>query len=474
MVGIVAYGAYIPYNRLDRQHLKAAFGGSVPKGEKAIANYDEDSLTMGAAAALDCSRYLDTKTIDAVYFATTSSPYREKQVATTIAGVLDVSKDLRTADFTDSLRAGSAAMLAGLDRARSGGRVMVVASDCRLGAAAGPYENSFGDGAAAFLLGSENVIAEVLGEHSVSVDFHDLWRSEEDKFVRSWEERFCITQGYNKFVAQAASGAMQKTGLSPQDFFKVVVYGVAPRHQTAIARKLGFQAAQIQDSLFDTVGNTGAASAPMMLVAALEEAAPGDKILFISYGEGSDAIVFQVTEAIDSLAPCRGIKGHLNNKKVTMNYEKYLRWRELIVTEPAKRPVQKRSSLPDMFRNYKKNLGFYGCQCTACGTPQFPPSRICIQCQAVDQMKDYRFYGKPATVATFTVDYLAESLDPPTVVAVVDFEGGGRMFCYLVDCDPNAVEVGMEVEMSFRRLFVVDGIHTYFWKATPKVMLGEG
>ena len=37
-------------------------------------------------------------------------------------------------------------------------------------------------------------------------------------------------------------------------------------------------------------------------------------------------------------------------------------------------------------------------------------------------MEDYRLYGKPAQVATFTVDYLAESLDPPTIVAVVDFE----------------------------------------------------
>jgi len=470
MVGITAYGAYIPYNRLDRQHLKAAFGGSVPKGEKAVANYDEDSLTMGAAAALDCIRQVDPKAIDVLYFATTTSPYREKQAATTIAGVLDMRRDVRVAEFTDSLRAGSAALLAGLDAARSGCQVVVAMSDCRLGAAAGPYENEFGDGAAAFLLGDNNVIAEFLGSHSVSVDFHDLWHSEEDRFVRSWEERFCITQGYNEFVAQAATGAMEKTGLAPKDFAKIAVYGLTPRYQTAIAKKLGFKPAQIQDSLFESVGNTGTASAPMMLAAALEDASPGDRILFVTYGEGSDALVFQVTDAIKDLPPRRGVRGHLNNKKVTMNYQKYLRWRELIVTEPAKRPVQKRSSLPDMYRNYKKNLGFYGVQCTSCGTPQFPPSRICIQCQAVDQMQDYRFYGKMARVATYTVDYLADSLDPPTVVAVVDFEGGGRMFCYLVDCDANTVEVGMEVEMSFRRLFVVDGIHTYFWKATPKVL----
>lgn len=470
MVGITAYGAYVPYNRLDRKYIKAAFGGSVPKGEKAVANYDEDSITMGVAAALDCSRGTDPKTIDAVYFATTTSTYKEKQGATTLAGVLDTRKDVRTADICDSLKAGSSAMLAGLDAARAGLNVMIAISDCRLGAAAGSYEVGFGDGAAAFMMGSQNVVAEYLASYSVSMDFHDLWRSEEDRFVRSWEERFCISEGYNKFVAEAGRGAMQKAGLQPQDFAKIVIYGLTPRYQIAAARKLGFKPEQIQPSLFEIIGNTGTAHAPMMLVAALEEARPGDKILFISYGEGSDALVFQVTQAITGLVPRRGMKSHIENKKVTMNYEKYLRWRGLIVTEPAKRPPQKRSSLPDLYRNYKKNWAFYGVQCKSCGTPQFPPSRICVHCQAVDQMDDYRFYGKSAHVATFTVDYLAESLDPPTIVTVVDFEGGGRMFCYLVDCEPDAVQVGMQVDMSFRKLFEVDGIHTYFWKAVPKVL----
>jgi len=470
MAGIIAYGGYIPYNRLDRKHLKEAFGNSVPKGEKAVANYDEDSLTMGAAAALDCCRDINPQTIDALYFATTTAPYREKQCATTIAAVLDAKKDVRTADFCNSLRSGSAALLAGLDAAKNGLNVVVAMSDCRLGFAAGTFEASFGDGAAAFLLGNENVIAELIDCHSVAVDFHDLWRSENDKFVRSWEERFCINQGYNQFVTQAVTGVLEKTKLQPQDFSKIVLYGVTPRYQTALAGKLGFNPDQIQDSLFSTVGNAGTANVPMMLAAALEEAEPGDRILCVTYGEGSDAIVFQATDAISNLGPRRGIKSYLENKKVTMNYEKYLRWRELLQTEPARRPPQKRSSLPDMYRNYKKNLPFYGVKCLVCGTPQFPPSRICIQCQAIDQMENYRFYGKPAKVATFTVDYLAESLDPPTIVAVVDFEGGGRMFCYLVDCEPEEVKVEMEVEMSFRRLFVVDGIHTYFWKAVPKII----
>jgi hydroxymethylglutaryl-CoA synthase len=55
MVGITGFGAYVPYNRLDRSHIREIFGAPVPKGEKAIANYDEDSITMGAMAALDCT-----------------------------------------------------------------------------------------------------------------------------------------------------------------------------------------------------------------------------------------------------------------------------------------------------------------------------------------------------------------------------------------------------------------------------------
>jgi uncharacterized OB-fold protein len=37
----------------------------------------------------------------------------------------------------------------------------------------------------------------------------------------------------------------------------------------------------------------------------------------------------------------------------------------------------------------------------------------------------------------------------------------------LTDVDADEVEVGMSVEMTFRRLFTADGIANYFWKARP-------
>lgn len=472
MIGITAFGGYVPVNRLDRKYIKQAFGKTVPPGEKAVANYDEDSLTMGVAASLECCRGMDTGELDQISFASTTAPYAEKQCATTLAAAMDAGRNVRTADYADTLRAGSAAMLSALDAAALGKKTLVAVSDSRLGGADGPFEAGFGDGAAAFTFGDAGVIAEFIDSFSVAVEFPDLWRSKEDSFVRSWEERFGITQGYFPFVTEAVLGVMEKTGAKPEDFSRIVLYAMAPRYQTELAGKLGFQPGQIQDSLYATVGNAGAANAPMMLAAALEQAKPGDKILFVTYGEGSDALIFRVTEEIAKLGPRRGIQSYLNRKRTAMNYEKYLRWRELIHFEPAKRPPQLRSSLPDFYRNYKKNYALYGCRCTVCATPQFPPGRVCVQCQAVDKMEPYRFYGKTARVATYTFDYLALSLDPPNVVAVVDFEGGGRMFCNLVDCDLDKIKVGMEVEMAFRKLFSADGICTYFWKAVPKAEMG--
>src|SRR5215470_3589668 len=132
MPGIVAAAGYIPRYRLPRELIAREWGGAAAGGEKAVANHDEDSLTMAVSAAL--ALRADGDRPDAVFFATTSSPYAEKQGAATIAAVLDLPATTRTLDFTDTLRAGTSAMLAGIDALAAGARrVLVAAADCRLG-----------------------------------------------------------------------------------------------------------------------------------------------------------------------------------------------------------------------------------------------------------------------------------------------------------------------------------------------------
>ena len=55
MVGIVSYGAYIPYYRLKKSTIAQAYGKRAGKGAKAVAYCDEDSITMAVAAALDAA-----------------------------------------------------------------------------------------------------------------------------------------------------------------------------------------------------------------------------------------------------------------------------------------------------------------------------------------------------------------------------------------------------------------------------------
>ncbi len=249
MVGIVSYGAYIPYYRLPRSVIAQAWGRRPGRGEKAVANYDEDPISMSVAAGMDCLKGVDAKTVDALYMATTNAPYKERQNSTIVATALDLRRETRNADFTNCLRAGTEAMLSALDAVNAGSAksVMVTAADMRLGGAAGENEQSFGDGSAALLLGNEGVAAEIEGSYTLSDDLVDSWRAYDDLFVRSWEERFGLDEGYRKIPVEAAAGAMKQCNLTPKDFAKVCFYGANARRHADLGKGMGFQPEQIQD-----------------------------------------------------------------------------------------------------------------------------------------------------------------------------------------------------------------------------------
>ena len=129
MAGIVATGAYIPTFRLARDTIAQAWGRSSLREERAVANGDEDSLTMAAAAALDCLAGVDRERIDALYFASTTAPYKEKQGAALLAAAVDLPDQIVTADFANSLRSGASALQAACNAVKAGAArsVLVVA-----------------------------------------------------------------------------------------------------------------------------------------------------------------------------------------------------------------------------------------------------------------------------------------------------------------------------------------------------------
>ncbi|UCG84425.1 MAG: hydroxymethylglutaryl-CoA synthase family protein [Dehalococcoidia bacterium] len=478
MVGITSYGAYIPLLRISRKTISAATGwlGTAPglPGEKAVANYDEDSLTMAVAAAVDCLGDIDRDKVDDLYFATTTSPYRERQGAVIVATALDLRPDIRTADFSNSIKAGTTALLSAIDTVKAGSakNVIVCASDSRQGKAGSSQEQSCGDGAASLLIGDGDAIATLEGSHSLSYDFVDYWRTDTDRYDRLWEDRWIRDIGYSKFIPAAITGLLQKYGLSIQDFAKVAYPSLYPREHAAIGKKLGAEPEQIQDQIFTSVGDTGTAYPLMMLVAALEEAKPGDKIMVLSYGNGCDVLFFQVTAEIEKIKDRKGIKGYLASRKDLDNYEKYATFRDLLAVDTGRRGEDVGATqMSTLWRERRMVLGLCGSICRRCGTPQFPRQVVCANpdCGAVNEMDTYRFSDKSGHMFTYTGDSLAPSPNPPAIYGVVAFDGGGRYTFDLTDCDLNALEVGMPVEMSFRRKYrdTLRGVHGYFWKATP-------
>jgi hydroxymethylglutaryl-CoA synthase len=472
MAGITSYGAYIPMFRLSRAEIARAWGSAPAPGERAVAGYDEDSLTMAVAAARDCLKGVDRQSVGGLYFASTTAPYQEKQSAAAIAAVLGLAPEAVTIDFSGSLRSGTNALRAALDAVTSGSAqsILVCAADARLGYPSGPAEMNFGDGAAALLVGCSGTIADVQHFDTRYYEIQDTWRSDRDTFVRSAEDRFAMEDGFSGVMAESVSAVLKKHGLTAGDIAHLALNSPNPRQLGALTKKLGFdEKKQVRDVLHAGVGDTGCAMSLMSLIAVLERATSGERILLASYGNGCDVVVLETTEQIGSVTDRLGIQNHLASKSSLHNYNRYLRWRELVPLQPpARPPIELRIPSPAaQWREVPWEMRLTGTRCKRCGTPQYPPQRVCVTCHGKDEMEPYNFCDLPAKVFSFSHDYVMETMDSPVTVTCVDFEGGGRIMCDMTDRDPAAIKVGLPVELTFRRLYYAGGIYNYWWKCRP-------
>ena len=300
-IGITSYGAYIPMHRMPREVFYNAWGGAKMPGERSVCNFDEDSLTMAWEAAADCMRGIDANKVDGLFYATTTASFLERLGASILAVTLDLREDIRTMDVTDSLSACTTAVAAAADavKAKSAKNVLVAASEHRMAAPAGDFEMALGDGAAAVLIGDKNVIATIEGSYHISDEFSGVWRAEGEQFIRAGEDRMVYDKGYSEVLEKGIKGLLKKYDMQASDFAKVVYdTTLETRRHSQMAKQLKLADDQVQDNLFGTVGNTGAAHAMLMLIAALEEAKPGDKILWASYANGVDAFILHVTPVI--------------------------------------------------------------------------------------------------------------------------------------------------------------------------------
>jgi 3-hydroxy-3-methylglutaryl CoA synthase len=423
---------------------------------------------MAAAAAASCLRGFDRSAVDAVLFASTTHPFREKQGAALLARALDLRRDVRTADYSGSLRAGLQALRGALDAVAAGSarRVLVLASDCRTVAPGSPLESHLGDAAAAFLVGEEESVAQLEAAYAVADEIVDVWRAEGDRFVHAWEDRFVVQEGYAPRIVEAVRGLFERLGAEAGEAARVALYAPDPRSFEDVCRALHLPRERVQDPLFGRLGNAGAAFAPVLLAASLEGLRPGERVVVAGYGDGAEAISFQATSRIEKLEPRRGVSWHLARRRPARSYDRYLKARGLQTREYE--PVRDAGlSATIHHRERDPDIAFCGQRCRRCGAVQFPIQRLCETCFAKDEFERVRLSDRIGKVVTYTFDFFFPTPEPPTIVTITDIDGA-RVHLQLVDVRPEDVKIGMPVELVFRRIHQVGGRPNYYWKGVPR------
>ncbi len=453
--GIVSAAAYVPHHRLDRSTIAAVAGVGGGKGTRSVAGYDEDTTTMGVEAARVARRAVPAADPRTLWFSTVAPAYADKTNATAIHAALRLDRAGRAFDVNGSIRSSVAGLFAA---AHGGGTHLLVSADLRAGLAGGPDEATFGDGAAALIVGDDHpdapVLAELISGGTATEEFLDRWRTPGDVRSKVWEGRFGETR-YVPLGEAAWDDALKLVGLVADQVDGIAIAGPHGRACAALAKKLGVGDRLIGAELAATVGNLGAAQPAALLTAALEAAEPGQVLALVVLADGADVVLFRTTEAVAAWTPERPLAGQAA-AGAPIHYGTYLRWRGVLPVEPPRRPEPARPSASAATRSLDWKLGFVGSSGDD-GEVHLPPhpldEAVVPMAQAI------------GTITTFTVDRLAYSPSPPVVFAVVDFDGGGRLPVELTDVDVDQVRIGARVELTFRKLFTADGIHNYFWKA---------
>jgi hydroxymethylglutaryl-CoA synthase len=472
VAGILAFGSYIPRRRLRRDAIAVApaLGVSASnKGTRSIAGYDEDTTTMGVAAARAAMTGLASELIpDALYFATVSPAYLEKTNATVIHAVLDLPRSCSALDVLGSVRAGAGALQLALGRAT---RTLVVLSDIRTSLPGGADERDGGDAAAAFVMTGvdEPVLAELIGSAALTDDFLDRWRSPTATVARRWEERFG-QEIYHASGKEALDAALQAAGLKASDVTQLVVGGANNRAVKSFAKVAGVKSSAVRDDLIGSVGNTGAAHAGLLLSASLERADAGDVIAVVTLADGAQAMIFRTTQRLAAHRAALSVKSQLAEPTIEVPYTAFLQWRGMLASEQPRRPDPTDPAAPSALRVQPWKLAFNGSRCLRCEEAHFPPQRVCQKCAAVDEMQPMRAHTGRGTVVTSAVDRLAWSPYSATTFAVVNLDGGGRLQTEVTEVDGLELTPGTRLELTFRRMFTTrSDVHNYFWKMRPCV-----
>ena len=469
-VGVLATTRYLPRLRLERSAVLAQHAWMAPglrglaKGRRAMANWDEDAVTMAVEAGRRLLHALPGCQPAGVTLASTSLPFADRLNAAIVAGALDVPEGAAVRDVTSSPRAALGELVAALQHAGAGPQLLL-AAERRIARPASAQEMLFGDGAAGALVGSGAVLAGYVASATLHADFVDHFREAGQDHDYGWEERWVRDEGYLKLAVATARRCLAGAGVAPADVAHFAMPAALPKVNDAVARKLGIAPGAVVDAGHESGGDLGAAQPLALLDAALRAAAPGALVLVCAFGSGCDALLLRRTEV-----PCPGaVPG---DGKPEASYLKYLAFTGQVALEWGMRAeMDNKTALTAAWREHGRMARFEGGRCSACATVQFPKTGACVNpaCRALGTQQTLSLADVPARVLSHTSDFLAYTPHPPFQFGHVDFDGGGRVLMEFADSDVGELQVGLPLRMVYRvkEFDRHRGFRRYFWKATP-------
>ncbi len=339
-VGIVSYGAYVPRFKVTTHEIASVWGAdgdSMAKGlnvhSKSVPGPDEDVITISVESARQALNRVDIDPADigAIYTGSESHPYAVKPTSTVVAEALCATPDLTAADFEFACKAGTAAIqtcmgMVGSEQIRYG---FAIGADTSQGAPGDALEYSASAGGAAFLIGSEKLIARIDHTYSFTTDTPDFWRREGQKYPRHGG-RFTGKPAYFRHVQTCGVKTMEKAGTKPADYDHLVVHQPNGKFPLRAGKSLGFNKEQISAGLLTPrIGNTYSGAVPLGLSAILDVAEPGQRILAVAYGSGagSDGFDLTVTDEIEDLRNVPPKVEQLIDRMEIVNYATYAKYR---------------------------------------------------------------------------------------------------------------------------------------------------
>ncbi len=341
--GIVAWGVYLPRFRISTREIARVWGDDPLRikdlywvDEKTVGAIDEDAVTMAVEASKNALKRagIDPREIGAIFVGTESKPYAVKPIASILIDAIGAGFDTYAADMEFACKAGVDALTGALGLVESGNvkYALAVGVDQSHGEPGEHLDYTVSGGAAAFIVGTDDLVAYVEYMMPYNSDTPDFWRRDGSPYAVHGEA-FTAEPAYFRHIVNAAKSLMEATGLRPSDFDYAVFHQPNARFPIRVAQMLGIPVEKVKPGIIaDRVGNTYNACVLLGLARILEHARPGSRILLVSYGSGagSTAMSLVTTDRLPERVGKAPTVDEYLAKKAYIDYALYLRFRGLV------------------------------------------------------------------------------------------------------------------------------------------------